>query len=545
MVAFARLRSDLARCLMAAVLGTSIALVLRSFSTLEPLDLSLYDWLVRARASAFVVDEKPPIVMIKVKQGRQGQSLTDQELAQALEALAALKPRVVGIDILRDQAAAAENGAHQPMNQGRERLEKILSAHPEMVGPLVFSQSATGGRVLPPDPLLISQRYGFIDTTLDPSSSAARRGMLRLEEEIHANSFDLELARRYLGLQDFSIVDGLQDGPLGLLCVKFGAGVIPLLDRNSGGYIGAEVSGAQYLLDYRENRGFDSVPLEMLLQRTGDARAVRDRIAIIGYADRTEDSFRTPLTPGKGKDDWMPGIELHAHAISQLLRTYEGNSAGIYGVPGWFTMVVTFSSALIVSLFVVRCHHVRSHIRSSVAFLAVLVLIWCAALLAGWWFAVAAPVIACICSAAVVASTPVRRRIFLSYAREDGTRVREIYDRLRAMGYDPWMDRSQLVPGELWELTIRKEIHNADVFLACLSDKAVAKEGILRKEMQEALDTWNERLAAGFCIIPVRIEECKVPRELAHLQWVDLFSDNGWANLRSALRARSTTRKDD
>ncbi len=62
-------------------------------------------------------------------------------------------------------------------------------------------------------------------------------------------------------------------------------------------------------------------------------------------------------------------------------------------------------------------------------------------------------------------------RIFLSYATEDKTRVEEIYQELSAAGFIPWMDERDILPGEQWELSLEKAIQNADIFLACLSEK--------------------------------------------------------------------------
>jgi hypothetical protein len=54
--------------------------------------------------------------------------------------------------------------------------------------------------------------------------------------------------------------------------------------------------------------------------------------------------------------------------------------------------------------------------------------------------------------------------IFVSYASEDRHQVKEIYDRLRLGGYDPWMDSVDIVGGEDWERSIERSLHNADFF---------------------------------------------------------------------------------
>ena len=62
----------------------------------------------------------------------------------------------------------------------------------------------------------------------------------------------------------------------------------------------------------------------------------------------------------------------------------------------------------------------------------------------------------------------------------------------------------------------------------------------LQKEISIALDAAEERPEGSIFIIPVRLEQCTVPRRLKHLQWVDLFDSDGYYRLLAALReARS------
>lgn len=126
--------------------------------------------------------------------------------------------------------------------------------------------------------------------------------------------------------------------------------------------------------------------------------------------------------------------------------------------------------------------------------------------------------------------------IFVSYASEDRDQVKEIYDRLRLTGYDPWMDSVDIVGGEDWERTIERSLHNADFFLACLSSNSVQKRGFLQRELLQALDKWREKLPDDIYLIPLRLEECAMPERLAKFQAIDLFRDRGWERLLDALR---------
>ena len=38
-------------------------------------------------------------------------------------------------------------------------------------------------------------------------------------------------------------------------------------------------------------------------------------------------------------------------------------------------------------------------------------------------------------------------RIFLCHASEDKPQVREVYERLKAQGFEPWLDEVDILPG--------------------------------------------------------------------------------------------------
>ena len=85
-------------------------------------------------------------------------------------------------------------------------------------------------------------------------------------------------------------------------------------------------------------------------------------------------------------------------------------------------------------------------------------------------------------------------RIFLSYASEDIDRVEVLYDFLLNQNLKPWMDKKDILPGELWEPVIWKAIKQSDFLLICLSNNSVNKRGFLQKEIKLALNIWDERL---------------------------------------------------
>ena len=136
-----------------------------------------------------------------------------------------------------------------------------------------------------------------------------------------------------------------------------------------------------------------------------------------------------------------------------------------------------------------------------------------------------------------------RIRIFLSYTRADEVLVKELYQRLQAEGFEPWMDTEDLLPGQEFEYHIPKAIRASDFFFVCLTRNSVNRRGFLQKEILEALDVWKEKLRGDIYLIPVRLEDCEVPERLQPFLWADLFDANGFAKLLRALRKQIETQQ--
>jgi formylglycine-generating enzyme required for sulfatase activity len=126
-------------------------------------------------------------------------------------------------------------------------------------------------------------------------------------------------------------------------------------------------------------------------------------------------------------------------------------------------------------------------------------------------------------------------RIFLCHAKEDKSRVKELYHQLEAAGYSPWLDEEDLLPGVDWELEIRRAIRDSKIFLACLSKKSLNRKGYIHKEIKIALNELDQMPEGKIYLIPVRFEACEVPERLLARQWVDLFAPGGFEKLKRAL----------
>ncbi|HYV07072.1 MAG TPA: adenylate/guanylate cyclase domain-containing protein [Blastocatellia bacterium] len=131
-------------------------------------------------------------------------------------------------------------------------------------------------------------------------------------------------------------------------------------------------------------------------------------------------------------------------------------------------------------------------------------------------------------------------RIFLCHSSGDKPVVRELYERLRADGFDPWLDEENLEAGQEWEKEIPKAVRNSDVAIVCLSPGSINKRGYVQKEIKFSLDVAEEQPEGSIFLIPLRLAQCEVPEGLRRWQWVNLFDEHGYERLLRALDLCST-----
>ena len=134
--------------------------------------------------------------------------------------------------------------------------------------------------------------------------------------------------------------------------------------------------------------------------------------------------------------------------------------------------------------------------------------------------------------------------VFISYAREDEKAALDLHKRFLNEGFNPWLDKFDLMPGQNWDREIRRAIRATDFLVLCLSDQSVSKRGYLQREFKMALDISQEMLATDIYLVPVRLTNCAVPEELGHLQWVDLFEPGGWKSIVTSIKVGKKQRSE-
>jgi hypothetical protein len=137
-------------------------------------------------------------------------------------------------------------------------------------------------------------------------------------------------------------------------------------------------------------------------------------------------------------------------------------------------------------------------------------------------------------------------RVFIAYVVEDYAYAVRLYSALLVAGFDPWLDRKKLLPGQDWRRCIERAIDTCDFFIACFSPRSVRKRGQFPYEVRYALRTAERMPLDDVFVLPVRFGECKVPTPIAwQIQYADLLPDweKGLVELIDSIRTEWERRK--
>ena len=141
-------------------------------------------------------------------------------------------------------------------------------------------------------------------------------------------------------------------------------------------------------------------------------------------------------------------------------------------------------------------------------------------------------------------------KVFLAYVEEDLGKVRNLADALHRAGFNPWLDKRKLLPGQNWPRSIQQAIEISDFFVPCFSRRSTYKRGTFQCELRYALDCAAEVPLDETFIVPVRLETCEVPKRVSDcLHYVDLYPE--WekgvkrvmASMRRQVKLREVRRR--
>ncbi|MCP4344501.1 MAG: SUMF1/EgtB/PvdO family nonheme iron enzyme [Desulfobacterales bacterium] len=129
-------------------------------------------------------------------------------------------------------------------------------------------------------------------------------------------------------------------------------------------------------------------------------------------------------------------------------------------------------------------------------------------------------------------------KVFISYGEEDYEIAKRLYDDLKDSGFNPWMNKENILLGQKQKLEIRRAIQESSYFLILLSEKSLSDRGYFHKELKIALEILDEMPPDKIFILPVRLDTCKPAYEILQgIQHTDLFPLLYEKGFRQILRA--------
>lgn len=128
--------------------------------------------------------------------------------------------------------------------------------------------------------------------------------------------------------------------------------------------------------------------------------------------------------------------------------------------------------------------------------------------------------------------------VFISYAKQNASEARRLYEDIRRHGFEVWFDEEVLLPGQRWKASIQDAIKKSRFFIALLSTHSISKKGYVQKELKAAMEKLDEFPEHEIFIVPVRLDDCEIlDQRMSDIHYVDLFPnyDKGLAKVLQTL----------
>jgi hypothetical protein len=111
-----------------------------------------------------------------------------------------------------------------------------------------------------------------------------------------------------------------------------------------------------------------------------------------------------------------------------------------------------------------------------------------------------------------------RMQYFFSYSRHDSDLVNKLASDLKQRNINVWLDQLDIPPGAKWDSTIEHALDEASGIILVLSGNSVASDNVM-DEVAYAIENKKH-------IIPLLIDDCKVPFRVARIQQINFKDDH-------------------
>ena len=298
----------IARRRWSGLLAIGVVMVLKVLGAFQPLEWKLLDFLMRSRPPE---PQDARITIVGINEADiawlRNYPLSDQQMADLIQALNRYQPRVIGIDVFRDLPDRSDP-------EGAKTLADIFQNQPNVIA----VEKILNSPPISPPQSSPEEQVGFADTLPD-SDGFLRRSLLGAQDEnseAYLLSLVTRLAEQYLKAEGIELGNGIRDPD----AMRFGQVELPRFRANDGGYIRAEAEGTQMLVNFRSGpESFAIVSLRELMTGQVSSELLQDRVVLVGItADSVKDIVNSAAIAG-AELNLVPGVVFQAHATSQIL----------------------------------------------------------------------------------------------------------------------------------------------------------------------------------------------------------------------------------
>lgn len=343
---FTKLASSLVSktVIIASIAVSALVIGAKQLTLLEGWELSFADTLVRLQPDKGV-DPRLLVVAIDEEDIRNLDKYpaTDLVINQLLDKLNQNQPAAIGLDIYRDL----------PLEPGNAELVTNLQLTENIIAVCKAGNGDRDRGVAPPKEVP-EDRLGFSDIAVD-SDGVVRRNLLSINPAVNsacpaAYSFGFQLALHYLAKQGIKIDKTPQE------YLKLGNTTFPPIKNDTAEYQNVDAQGYQILLNYRSpSLVADVINLTDVLKGDFNPKLITGRVVLIGStASSVNDFFYTPYSKGQSQDLRMPGVMVHAQAVSQILSAVLDKKSLFWAMPGWAEIPWIFVWSLVGGVIVWR-----------------------------------------------------------------------------------------------------------------------------------------------------------------------------------------------
>jgi hypothetical protein len=126
-----------------------------------------------------------------------------------------------------------------------------------------------------------------------------------------------------------------------------------------------------------------------------------------------------------------------------------------------------------------------------------------------------------------------KKKVFVSYVRENSEEVKRICDAFGQNNIEYWIDRDQIEPGKIWKQAIKDAINGGAFFLACFSREYETRtETYMNEELLLGVDILRTKPYNSGWLIPIKLSPCEIPqldiganKTLRDLQYLNFYED--------------------